>query len=79
MQTSPSPAAFWREPQEHQSQDTQQWPFDILLLITTAGVLLPIPSPPAAIDDSSLGSSAVALGASEKSCQRKFYLVERAA
>ena len=24
MQTSPCPAAFWREPQEHQSQGTQQ-------------------------------------------------------
>ena len=24
MQTSPCPAAFWREPQEHQSKDTQQ-------------------------------------------------------
>ena len=44
----------------------------IVLSITTAGVLLPIPSPPAAISDSSLGSFAVALGASEKSCERKF-------
>jgi len=78
IQTSPCPAVFFREPQEH-SQGTQQWLFDIVLLITTAGVLLPIPSPPAAIGDSSLGSLAVALGASEKSCQRNFLLVARSA
>ena len=56
MQTSPCTAAFWREPQENQSQGTQQRPLDIVLLITSADLLSPIPSPPAVIGDSSLGS-----------------------
>ena len=42
-----------------------------MLLITASGVLLPIASPPAATGDSSLRSVPAALGASEKSCQRK--------
>ena len=66
---------FERAPRVSQ---VRRWPFDIVLLIT-AGVLLPIPSPPTATDDSWLGSVQVALGASEKSCKRKLHLVEKAA
>ena len=57
------------------ASQVRRWPFDIVLLITTAGVLLPIPSPPAATGDSSLGSEPVALGASDTSCQQKLHLV----